>query len=161
MATASVTGATAATRTALLVQSAGMKHWLEVSLADDTALGIFAATRMELPSGFLWQVYRQVLGTDQVPTHMPFDKSSLVWRLMRLLPALIEQRPVYQPLQRYLSEAPDGRKLYQLALQLADVFDGYQSYRADWLAAWAHTRDFVEHFTRAATQQRPSEGSTI
>jgi len=127
----------------LLVQSAGMKHWLEVSLADDTALGIFAATRMELPSGFLWQVYRQVLGADQVPTHMPFDKSSLVWRLMRLLPALIEQRPVYQPLQRYLSEAPDGRKLYQLALQLADVLDGYQSYRADWLAAWAQGRDVL------------------
>ena len=127
----------------LLVQSAGMKHWLEVSLADDTALGIFAATRMELPSGFLWQVYRQVLGAEQVPTHMPFDKSSLVWRLMRLLPALIEQRPVYQPLQRYLSEAPDGRKLYQLALQLADVLDGYQSYRADWLAAWAQGRDVL------------------
>lgn len=127
----------------LLVQSAGMKHWLEVSLADDAALGIFAATRMELPSGFLWQVYRQVLGADQVPTHMPFDKSSLVWRLMRLLPELIEQRPVYQPLQRYLREAPDGRKLYQLALQLADVFDGYQSYRADWLAAWAQGRDVL------------------
>jgi hypothetical protein len=45
------------------------KHWLEISLADEAALGIFAATRAELPSAFLWQVYRQLLGVDQVPTH--------------------------------------------------------------------------------------------
>ena len=38
-----------------LVQSNGMKHWLELALADESALGICAATRMELPSAFLPQ----------------------------------------------------------------------------------------------------------
>ena len=59
----------------ILVQSNGMKHWLEMALADDAALGICAATRLELPSGYLWQVYRSVLGAAAVPAHMPFDKS--------------------------------------------------------------------------------------
>jgi len=121
----------------ILVQSNGMKHWLEMALADDAALGICAATRLELPSGYLWQVYRTVLGDAAVPAHMPFDKVHLLWRLMRLLPELAASNPAYTPLQRYLDGHADGRKLYQLALQVADVFDAYQSYRSDWLADWA------------------------
>jgi exodeoxyribonuclease V gamma subunit len=134
----------------ILVQSNGMKHWLEMALADEAALGICAATRMELPGSYLWQVYRQVLGPEAVPAHMPFDKSSLLWRLMRLLPALAAGKPVYAPLQRYLSAATAaardgaaGRRLYQLAQQIADVFDAYQSYRADWLSDWAAGQDLL------------------
>jgi exodeoxyribonuclease V gamma subunit len=138
----------------ILVQSNGMKHWLEMVLADESALGICAATRMELPSSYLWQVYRQVLGAAAVPPHMPFDKSSLLWRLMRLLPELAAAAPVYAPLQRYLSAGfdsgaeagaakSDGRRLYQLAQQIADVFDAYQSYRADWLGDWAAGQDLL------------------
>jgi exodeoxyribonuclease V gamma subunit len=121
----------------ILLQSNGMKHWLELALADDAALSICAATRMELPSGYLWQLYRAVLGAQAVPAHMPFDKTRLLWRLVRLLPSLCAAKPVYQPLQRYLSGSNPARKLYQLAQQLADVLDGYQSYRADWLTDWA------------------------
>ena len=124
-----------------LLQSNGMKHWLELALAQDGALGICAATRMELPSSYLWQMYRAVLGADAVPEHMPFDKSALLWRLVRLLPALCTANPVYAPLQRYLSGDNPARKLYQLAEQLADVLDAYQSYRADWLADWADGLD--------------------
>ena len=111
----------------ILLQSHGMKHWLELALADDAALGICAATRMELPSTYLWQMYRAVLGADAVPAHMPFDKTALLWRLVRLLPALCDNHPVYQPLKRYLSGDNAPRKLYQLALQIADVLDAYQS----------------------------------
>src|ERR1035437_259230 len=68
----------------ILLQSNGMKHWLELALADDAALSICAATRMELPSGYLWQLYRAVLGAQAVPAHMPFDKTRLLWRLVRL-----------------------------------------------------------------------------
>jgi exodeoxyribonuclease V gamma subunit len=125
----------------ILVQSNGMKHWLEMALADDAALGICAATRMELPGSYLWQIYRSILGADAVPHHMPFDKASLLWRLMRLLPLLAAGDAVYAPLERYLSGGGDNRRLYQLAQQIADVFDGYQSYRADWLSDWAAGND--------------------
>lgn len=129
----------------ILVQSNGMKHWLEMALASDAAMGICAATRMELPSSYLWQVYRQVLGADAVPPHMPFDKANLIWRLVRLLPVLAADKPVYAPLQRYLGDGSDGRKLYQLAMQIADVLDGYQSYRADWLSDWAAGNDILRN----------------
>jgi exodeoxyribonuclease V gamma subunit len=125
----------------ILLQSNGMKHWLELALADDAALGICAATGMELPSAYLWQMYRAVLGADDVPAHMPFDKDALLWRLVRLLPRMCETDAVYAPLKRYLAGDNAERKLYQLALQVADVLDGYQSYRADWLADWAQGLD--------------------
>ncbi|HEX5805635.1 MAG TPA: exodeoxyribonuclease V subunit gamma [Macromonas sp.] len=121
----------------LLVQSNGMKHWLELALAHDDALGICAATRLELPSAFLWQAYRAVLGPAAVPPQLPLDKPALLWRLVRLLPVLVARDPVYAPLANYLKSDADGRKRLQLAQQLADVLDGYQSYRADWLADWA------------------------
>jgi exodeoxyribonuclease V gamma subunit len=127
----------------LLVQSNGMKHWLELALAKD--LGICAATQVELPSTKLWQIYRAVLGPSHVPAHMPLDKSPLVWRIMRLLPSLLA-KPSFAPLKNYLGQAdadasPMNRRAYQLAAQLADVLDGYQNYRADWLEDWAQARD--------------------
>ena len=121
----------------LLVQSNGMKHWLEMALADDSAMGICAATQMELPSSFIWRMYRLVLGPAMVPVAMPFDKQALVWRLWRLLPDFAQSHQV-APLLAYVKDDPHGRQRYQLAQQVADVFDGYQSYRANWLADWGN-----------------------
>lgn len=114
-----------------------MKHWLEMALADDSAMGICAATQMELPSSFIWRMYRLVLGQAVVPVAMPFDKQALVWRLWRLLPEFAQSHQV-EPLLAYVKDDPLGRQRYQLAQQVADVFDGYQSYRADWLADWGN-----------------------
>ena len=118
-----------------LVQSSGMAQWLKLALAQDAAAGIAAAQRFEMPASFLWNAYRAVLGPDQVPTTSPYDKSRLTWRLMRLLPDLLGQ-PDFAPLARFLSDDQDQRKRFQLAERLADLFDQYQVYRADWLTTW-------------------------
>jgi len=128
----------------LLVQSNGMKHWLEMALADDSAMGICAATQTELPSSFIWRMYRLVLGASVVPVAMPFDKQALVWRLWRLLPEFAQTHHV-EALLAYVKNDPLGRQRYQLAQQVADVFDGYQSYRADWLTDWAQARLVLQH----------------
>ena len=128
----------------LLVQSNGMKHWLEMALADDSAMGICAATQMELPSSFIWRMYRLVLGQALVPVAMPFDKQALVWRLWRMLPNFAQSHQV-EPLLAYVKDDPLGRQRYQLAQQVADVFDGYQSYRADWLSDWAKGQFVLQH----------------
>lgn len=123
----------------VLVQSNGVAQWLKLALARDPAeggIGIAAALQTALPSRFLWQAYRAVLGPAAVPALSPFDKPPLIWRLMRLLPGLLAE-PVFAPLSRFLADDPDGRKRHQLAERLADLFDQYQVYRADWLADWA------------------------
>ncbi len=120
----------------LLVHSNGIAQWLRLALAQDLNGGVAAALDFLLPSRFMWQAYRSVLGADAVPEDSPLDKDALVWRLMRLLPDLLD-RPDYAVLQRFLADDTDVRKRYQLACRLADLFDQYQVYRADWLQAWS------------------------
>ncbi|MBL8485667.1 MAG: exodeoxyribonuclease V subunit gamma [Rhodocyclaceae bacterium] len=132
----------------VLVQSNGIAQWLKLALAEDPATdgtggcGVAAALRMLLPSRFVWQAYRAVLGREAVPESSPFDKPLLLWRLMRLLPQLLA-RPGYGPLAGFLAEDRDLRKRYQLAEKIADLFDQYQVYRADWLDAWASGSDLL------------------
>ena len=52
-----------------------------------------------------------------------------------------QTQAVFEPLRRFLEEDPQLRRLHQLAAQLADLFDQYQVYRADWLEDWAHGHD--------------------
>ncbi|MGI4858227.1 MAG: exodeoxyribonuclease V subunit gamma, partial [Janthinobacterium lividum] len=129
----------------VLVQSNGIAQWLKLALARDAdagGCGIAAALDAQLPQRFIWQAYRAVLGDAAVPLTSAFDKSLLVWRLMRLLPSLSAE-PVFAPLQRFLQRDTDCRRRYQLAERLADLFDQYQVYRADWLAGWARGEDDI------------------
>ncbi len=125
-------------RDVVITQSNGIAQWLNFSLAsqDEPGLGIAAGVDTVLPARFLWRCYRAVLGAEAVPEVSPLDKPRLVWRLMRLLPDLVGA-PGYDPLQRFLQNDPDQRRLLQLSQRLADLYDQYQVYRADWLAAWA------------------------
>lgn len=132
----------------ILVQGNAIAQWLKLALASDPhdpdggGCGIAAAMTFSLPSRFLWQVYRAVLGDSAVPETSPFDKSRLVWILMRLLPELLDQ-PEYAPLRCFLTNDADLRKRFQLSERLADLFDQYQVYRADWLDDWSCGRDVV------------------
>ncbi|WP_437879671.1 exodeoxyribonuclease V subunit gamma [Pseudomonas sp. LRF_L74] len=128
----------------LLVQSNGIAQWLKLALAEQDGCGIAAATDVDLPARFLWQAYRSVLGSEAIPQQSPLDKAPLTWRLMRLLPSLLAE-PTFAPLRRFLADDADLRKRYQLAERLADLFDQYQVYRADWLADWAEGRDQVRN----------------
>ncbi|MGI4861741.1 MAG: exodeoxyribonuclease V subunit gamma [Janthinobacterium lividum] len=129
----------------VLVQSNGIAQWLKLALARDAdagGCGIAAALDAQLPQRFIWQAYRAVLGDAAVPPTSAFDKSLLIWRLMRLLPSLSTE-PVFAPLARFLQRDTDCRRRYQLAERLADLFDQYQVYRADWLAGWARGEDDI------------------
>lgn len=121
----------------ILVQSNGMKQWLVQSMAIHQ--GVSAGVELYLPSEFLWRAYRNLLGSHRVPKQMAFDKAPLTWRIYRLLDQVLTSDDLpYQPLRHYLavSEQADKRR-FQLALQIADLYDQYQTYRADWIADWS------------------------
>ncbi|WP_312600626.1 exodeoxyribonuclease V subunit gamma [Pseudomonas luteola] len=144
----------------VLVQSNGIAQWLKLALAEDPTedgeggCGIAAAIDVQLPSAFLWRVYRQVLGRDTVPASSPLDRTPLTWRLVRLLPSLLE-RPSFASLRRFLDEDSDMRKRYQLAERLADLYDQYQVYRADWLEDWANGKDQLNKLRDGAVPLPP------
>ncbi|PRD65072.1 exodeoxyribonuclease V subunit gamma [Malikia granosa] len=121
----------------ILVQSSGMAEWFKTELACQA--GVCAAARVELPGRFIWRTYRQVLGAGAVPRESPLDKLPMTWRLVQLLPGLLDE-PAFAPIAHYLQPG-EPERLPQLAAQLADLFDQYQNYRADWLQDWAAGRD--------------------
>jgi len=126
-----------------LVQSNGMGQWLKQSLAQNDAFGIAAAMQVQLPSLFIWSVYRAVLG-QQIPQEQPLAKAPLTWRLYRLLPTLTLQDG-FASLAHFLQNDIRQRKRHQLAEQLADLFDQYQVYRSDWISDWVSGRDHLRN----------------
>ncbi|MFW6375508.1 MAG: exodeoxyribonuclease V subunit gamma, partial [Guyparkeria sp.] len=133
----------------VLVQSNGMAQWLRLALgrnrSDDRhggGLGIATAMDLLLPARLQWQCYRAVLGEQAVPPEAPLDKARLTWRLLRLLrDPTIAGGPVFAPLSHYIDG--DEHRAYQLAARLADQFDQYQVYRADWLACWSNGQNIL------------------
>lgn len=123
----------------VLVQSNGMAEWFKMRMAEQQ--GVCAAAQVELPARFVWRSYRQILGKHEVPRESPLDKTPMTWRLMRLLPLCLGE-PAFAPIANFLRPA-EPQRLLQLAEKLADLFDQYQIYRADWLAAWEQGEDVL------------------
>jgi exodeoxyribonuclease V gamma subunit len=115
----------------ILVQSPGMAQWLKLELA--AGLGIAAAIRFPLPATFLWDSFAKLL--PQVPERSAYRKEAMTWKLMGLLPELLEQ-DAFEPLRHYLDQDEGGFKRYQLCGKIADIFDQYLVYRPDWIEAW-------------------------
>ena len=128
-----------------IVQSNGMAQWLKLALAEDDGCGISAAVSFQLPARFLWQAYRTFLGPDIIPLESPYDIEPLKWRLMRLLDKLTREDG-FPEIAGYLFDDPDSSKRYQLACRLADLYDQYQVYRADWLEDWTRGKDRIRNF---------------
>ena len=140
----------------MLVQSNGIAQWLKLALARapaDGGLGISAAIDVQLPGRFLWTAYRTVLGRNAVAPTSPFDKSRLAWRLLRLIPQHLDDHG-FAPLRDFLHAGGGSTDLlrhYQLAMQIADLFDQYQVYRADWLDDWEAGHDVLRDDLRGST----------
>lgn len=89
----------------------------------------------------------------EIPKESAFNKQSMSWKLMTLLPQLLE-REDFTLLRHYLTDDSDKRKLFQLSSKAADLFDQYLVYRPDWLAQW-ETGHLVEGLGEAQAWQAP------
>jgi exodeoxyribonuclease V gamma subunit len=114
----------------ILVQSPGMSQWLKIQIAEK--LGIAANIDFPLPSSFIWQLYQQHI--QHLPEQSAFTKPNMTWKLMSILPTMLEQ-PEFAAIEQYLKDS-QPLKLYQLAGKIADVYDQYLVYRPDWIIHW-------------------------
>jgi len=87
----------------VLVQSPGMSTWLRLEIAKHN--GIAAALSFPLPSSFTWQLCHDLL--PDVPKDNAFTKAAMTWKLMDLLPSLLD-KPDFSPLKQYLSPQVDS-----------------------------------------------------
>ena len=101
-----------------------------LAATDEDAYGYDIAKRLQTPEG-----------------GEPLFKEGTIYPVLRSLSASgwLSSRivPSYSgPPRRYYRITPEGRAVL-----------------ADWMAAWTHTRDFVDHFTRAAAPPQSPSGS--
>lgn len=133
----------------ILVQSTGMAQWLQMTLAQK--FGIAANIDFPLPASFIWDMFVRVL--PGIPKESAFSKQSMSWKLMTLLPQLLEKDD-FTLLRHYLTDDTDKRKLFQLSSRAADLFDQYLVYRPDWLTQWEEGR-LVEGLGESQAWQAP------
>ena len=133
----------------ILVQSTGMAQWLQMTLAQK--FSIAANIDFPLPASFIWDMFVRVL--PDIPKESAFSKQSMSWKLMTLLPQLLDGDD-FTLLRHYLTDDTDKRKLFQLSSRAADLFDQYLVYRPDWLTQWEAGR-LVEGLGDSQAWQAP------
>ncbi|HEE0106100.1 TPA: exodeoxyribonuclease V subunit gamma [Citrobacter gillenii] len=133
----------------ILVQSTGMAQWLQMTLAQK--FGIAANIDFPLPASFIWDMFVRVL--PDIPKESAFSKQSMSWKLMTLLPQLLDDE-AFTLLRQYLTDDTDKRKLFQLSSRAADLFDQYLVYRPDWLTQWESGKQ-VEGLGESQAWQAP------
>ncbi|MEJ2056261.1 MAG: exodeoxyribonuclease V subunit gamma [Desulfofustis sp.] len=124
-------------QTAFLVQNREIKRLLNQYLAD--RFGVWGNSTYLLPLSFI----AHVCETLEIPyDSASFDRSVMVWRLERLLRDLSD--PAMTPIRSYLSGDHPDIKRYQLARQIADLFDQYQIMRPAMIDSWDRDRTVTD-----------------
>ena len=115
----------------IVIQSPGMERWLSLKLADN--LGISAGVEFYFLNGF----FQDVLVAEYAPEG-EFESGLLTpghlkWLLFLVL-GEVEDKRIFRELTRYMQG--DIFRRLQLAEKLAELYDRYALYRADWLLEW-------------------------
>ncbi len=130
----------------IVVQNAGMQHWLNLAIAKER--GISMNMRYALPAQFLWKLIRSLASDDKVPDQSPYSREVLCWRIHEILArdSVINDDDFSQATHYWRGEEADGNtpkegkhaqlKRYQLATQLADLYEQYLIFRPQWLDNW-------------------------
>ncbi len=112
-----------------LIQGRGLERWLKFELAK--AHGIFANGRFDFPNRFFGSL---ALNLGMKLQDESFDRERLAWLIDQALKSgACSEDSV---LCRYLQGPNPDLRRFQLARQLANLFDQYQIQRIDWLTAW-------------------------
>jgi exodeoxyribonuclease V gamma subunit len=120
----------------VVAPSPAMARWVNLRLAG--ICGVAANLDYPLPAGFVWRLARGLL--DDLPDADPLSLDAVTWQVFAELPALLAASEL-APLRRYLRDDTDGRKRWQLAARIADVYDRCQLYRPALVRAWTDGAD--------------------
>ncbi len=124
----------------IMVQHQGMQHWLSMELAKHPERQVAMNLSYPLPAAQMWSLIRNILGSKEVPEQSLYQREVMVWRLYELLAdrEVIEDEAFAEP-NRYWqqqSERQQAPRRFELAGEVADLFEQYLLYRPDWVEAW-------------------------
>ena len=156
------------TQEVIVVQNAGMQHWLNLAIAKQR--GISMNIGYALPAQFLWKLVRTLASDDKVPDQSPYSREVLCWRIHALLTSEKVINDIdFNQATRYWSgqfEPSEGvniangndnsaaLKCYQLATQLADLYEQYLIFRPQWLDNWQQGIFNIEGLEHAVAEHK-------
>lgn len=114
----------------VVVQNSGMARWVSQQIAE--LQGISANLHFQTPGAFIWEVARYWFA--DLPITAPHNKTQLAWQIYALLPGLLSHDQ-FKELNFYLAN-DNGQQSFQLAQQIAGLFDQYLIYRPDMILDW-------------------------
>ncbi|MGR9035512.1 MAG: exodeoxyribonuclease V subunit gamma, partial [Gammaproteobacteria bacterium] len=123
-----------------LIQSQGMERWLSQQLTS--RFGVFGNFEFLFPGRFFSLLSEKI---ELSLSDAVFDRELMIWRIENLLRGL--EGDEFLPLAHYLSGENAAMKRYQLARQLAHLFDQYQIMRPQMLEAWQKGMSFYDSET--------------
>ena len=132
----------------ILLPHRGMQHWLNMELANSPDRQISMNMNMHLPASGIWQLVHQILGKEAGRQSVEWRREALSWKLHDLLTsAELLNHPLMAEPTAYWQSGPRASqelKRFQLAEQVADLFEQYLIYRPDWIKQWQ--QDPAEHW---------------
>ncbi len=120
-----------------LVQSQGMERIISQTMADHFTS--WCNFRFMLPMQFLDYCSRKL---ELETAAEVYERSVMLWRIEVVLRSIDEE--VYRQLHHYLAGGDGPLKRFQLAGQLANLFDQYQVSRPEMIASWQRGRTVTE-----------------
>ncbi len=122
----------------ILIQSQGMERMISQYMAE--YFTSWCNYRFLLPVTFLQDIADK-LGMAITPDS--YERNFLRWRIEEKLRSI--ESDVYAPLQHYLQGEQAELKRFQLAGQLANIFDQYQLLRPRMLISWEQQKPCLNH----------------
>lgn len=125
--------------TTILVPNPGMQHWLNMQLCD--YVGISMNIDCPMPTRYIWDLCRHLLGDENVPKKSPYKREVLTWKIYELCYSnKCQEADFYDEISLYWNQSSstleEHQRVFTFARQLADLFEQYLVFRDDWLIQW-------------------------
>ena len=116
------------------IQSRGMKQWIATQVTQ--RFGVCANLSFLFPR----QMIELFFTGPGIRQDSILSEDVLMWSIME---TILENRdtPCFASLENYIAGDLSGRRLFQLSMKIARVFDDYQVYRPQMLLDWEKTDD--------------------
>lgn len=140
--------------TTILVPNPGMQHWLNMQLCD--YMGISMNIDCPMPTRYIWDLCRRMLGDESVPQKSPYKRDVLSWKIYELCYSTqCKDADFYDEISVYWrnadTEVEQQQRVFTFARQLADLFEQYLVFRDDWLLKWQKSE--LQNFESQRYQQ--------
>lgn len=118
----------------IIVPNLDTARWFKLFAAEKNEIA--ANLECLLPAEWLWRQIRKIY--PDLPEVLPSDLQPMKWTLFELL-SDPDKRKKFEKLDLYVRNQPEERRvqaLYQMAGQIASLFDEYLVYRPDMVLQW-------------------------